>query len=161
MTAIAKSAKRHPAAKKCCGWEEPAIYCLYIRSVAEQSCVVWFSAITTGEENDLERIQKVALRIILKENYISYESALNITNLETLKARRSRLAKKFAIKCTKNEKTKDMFPLKSNVIDTRYSEKYEVTRAKTNRLAVSSIPTMQKLLNKIETEIVVHSYSIE
>ena len=26
MTAIAKSAKTHPAAKKCCGWEEPAIY---------------------------------------------------------------------------------------------------------------------------------------
>ena len=25
MRAIAKSAKRHPAAKKCCGWEEPAI----------------------------------------------------------------------------------------------------------------------------------------
>ena len=25
MTVIAKSAKRHPAAKKCCGWEEPAI----------------------------------------------------------------------------------------------------------------------------------------
>ena len=92
----------------------------------------------------------MALRIILKENYISYESALNITNLETLKARRSRLAKKFAIKCTKNEKTKDMFPLKSNVIDTRNSEKYEVTRAKTNRLAVSSIPTMQKMLNKMK-----------
>ena len=28
MTAIAKSAKRHPAAKKCCGWEEPTI-CSY------------------------------------------------------------------------------------------------------------------------------------
>ena len=26
MTAIAKSSKRHPAAKKCCGWEEPAIW---------------------------------------------------------------------------------------------------------------------------------------
>ena len=25
MTAIAKSAKRHPAAKKCCGWKEPAM----------------------------------------------------------------------------------------------------------------------------------------
>ena len=25
MTAIAKSAKRHPAAKKFCGWEEPAV----------------------------------------------------------------------------------------------------------------------------------------
>ena len=28
LTAIAKSAKWHPAAKKCCGWEEPAICCL-------------------------------------------------------------------------------------------------------------------------------------
>ena len=26
ISAIAKSAKTHPAAKKCCGWEEPAIY---------------------------------------------------------------------------------------------------------------------------------------
>ena len=25
MTAIAKSAKTHPAAKKFCGWEEPAL----------------------------------------------------------------------------------------------------------------------------------------
>ena len=25
MRAITKSAKRNPAAKKCCGWEEPAI----------------------------------------------------------------------------------------------------------------------------------------
>ena len=25
MKAIAKSAKTHPAAKKCCGWQEPAI----------------------------------------------------------------------------------------------------------------------------------------
>ena len=32
------------------------IYCLYIRSVAEQSSVVWSSSITSGEEYDLERI---------------------------------------------------------------------------------------------------------
>ena len=126
------------------------IYCLYIRSVAEQSCIVWFSTITTGEENDLERIQKVALRIILKENYTSYESALKITNLKTLKARRYQLARKFAVKCTKKEKTNDMFPLKPLTIDTRNSEKYEVTRAKTSRLAISSIPTMQRMLNKIK-----------
>ena len=41
-------------------------YCLYIRSVAEQSSVVWSSSKTSGEVNDLERIQKVALRIILQ-----------------------------------------------------------------------------------------------
>ena len=26
MAVIAKSAKTHDSAKKCCGWEEPAIY---------------------------------------------------------------------------------------------------------------------------------------
>ena len=29
MTAMAKSAKRHPAARKCCGWEELAIWLRY------------------------------------------------------------------------------------------------------------------------------------
>ena len=30
MTAIAKSSNTRPAAKKCCGWEEPAIWTLII-----------------------------------------------------------------------------------------------------------------------------------
>ena len=56
--------------------EMVSIYCLYIRSVAEQSSVVWSSSITVGEQNDLERIQKVSLKIILGANYHSYENAL-------------------------------------------------------------------------------------
>ena len=123
------------------------IYCLYIRSVAEQSSVVWSSSITSGESNDLERIQKVALRIILQSEYTDYNNALRITNLQTLKARRSFLSLKFAIKCTKSEKTCDMFPLNQTNIDTRQSEKYAVTKAKTSRLAKSAIPTMQRQLN--------------
>ena len=34
MIVIAKSAKRHLAAKKCCGWEEPAI-CTHCFSVLD------------------------------------------------------------------------------------------------------------------------------
>jgi hypothetical protein len=45
------------------------IYTLYIRSVAEQSAVVWHSSITKGEQRDIERIQKVALRVMLGEAY--------------------------------------------------------------------------------------------
>ena len=37
------------------------IYMMYIRSVLEQSCVIWHSSITSGERYDLERVQKVAL----------------------------------------------------------------------------------------------------
>ena len=125
------------------------IYCLYIRSVAEQSSVVWSSSITSGEEYDIERIQKVALRIILKDDYVQYSNALKLTNLETLKARRLLLSKRFATKCTKNDLTKDMFPLAAHTVDTRFPEKFQVTKAKTNRLALSAIPTMQRQLNKL------------
>ena len=123
---------------------------IYIRSVAEQSSIVWSSSITVGEQNDLERIQKVALRIILGENYVSYENALYITNLETLKARRTQLSKRFALKCTKNEVLCDMFPLTEHNVNTRNPERYHVTKARTNRLAVSAIPTMQRQLNKMK-----------
>ena len=123
------------------------IYCLYIRSVAEQSSVVWSSAITNGESLELERVQKVALRIILKDDYLSYEHALKATNLQTLSDRRRMLLKRFAIKCTKNERTVDMFPLKENRRNLRKKEVYQVTRARTDRLAYSAIPAMQRILN--------------
>ena len=97
------------------------------------------------------RIQKVALRIILAEYYLNYTNALSITKLETLKARRALLRKRFALNCTKNERTKDMFPLSTHSVNTRNPEKYQITKAKTNRLAVSAIPVMQRQLNNLNT----------
>ena len=41
------------------------IYVLYIRSILEQSCQVWHFSITQEEKGDIERVQKVACRIIL------------------------------------------------------------------------------------------------
>ena len=57
------------------------------------------------------------------------------------------LSKRFAVNCTKNERTKDMFPLSARNINLRNPERFEVTRARTNRLFRSSIPTMQRQLN--------------
>ena len=48
------------------------IYILYIRSVVEQSSVVWNSSITQEECLEIEWDQKVALRIIMNENYVNY-----------------------------------------------------------------------------------------
>ena len=53
------------------------IFILYIRSVLEQSCQVWHSSLTFENMTDIERVQKNALKIILKEEYITYEHALN------------------------------------------------------------------------------------
>ena len=113
----------------------------------EQSCVVWHSSLTKGEIMDIERIQKVALRIIIKQEYTSYEYALKSCGLKTLSERRTDLSLRFAKKCTVNPKTTDMFPQTRQERKTRVTGKFEVTRAKTGRLAKSAIPYMQKLLN--------------
>ena len=67
------------------------IYILYIRSLLEQSCQVWHYTITEEEIIDLERVQKVACRIILKDDYLGYDQALEVLELDTLKTRRNKL----------------------------------------------------------------------
>ena len=86
------------------------VYITYIRSLLEQSSNVWHSGLTLQNENDLERVQKVALRLILKEKYKSYENALNILQLDTLKQRRTDISLTFARKCLKSKKMKHLFP---------------------------------------------------
>ena len=122
------------------------IYTLYVRSVLEFNCCVWHFNITQEETHDIERVQKNSLRLILKENYTSYESALEATNLHTLETRRLELCKRFAVKCTKNQRTSNMFPLDI----TRHSNKYQVMFARNERLLNSAIPQMQRILNSIK-----------
>ena len=100
---------------------------------------------------DIERVQKNALKIILKEDYISYEHALTKVGLECLVERREKLCLKFARACLKNANVKDMFPLNDGVhLDIRQRDKFKVAFARTGRLKDSSIPHMQRLLNANE-----------
>ena len=85
------------------------IYVLFIRSLLEQSCTVWHSGLTVQNTEDLERIQKTSLKIILKEKYLSYEQALKVLDLETLNVRRENLCENFAKKSLKNKKLTEFF----------------------------------------------------
>ena len=67
------------------------IYHSKIRSILETSCVVWHSSITLKQRAMLERLQKCAFRVILKNNYESYENALKVMNMDTLDKRREKL----------------------------------------------------------------------
>ena len=109
---------------------------------------MWSSSLTEEDKTKLERIKKIALRIILKERYITYNNALSITKLSTLEERRIKLSYNFALKCTKNQKTSEMFPLNPNKC-TRVSETYKVPFAYTSRYANSAVPSMARLLNKL------------
>ena len=115
----------------------------------EQSCQVWNSSITEENSNDIERVQKNALKIILQDGYLSYENALHIMNFQELKLRREMLCEKFAKSCVSNEKTSKMFPQKNKLKHVRKNERFEVAYARTERLKNTSIPYMQRQLNNL------------
>ena len=124
------------------------IYVSYIRSILEQSCTVWHSSLTLEDSEDLERVQKSAMRIILKDQYHSYEQALQTLMLAKLSDRREKLCLKFAKKAAENPLTCDLFPLnEAEGVETRNQDKYKVQFANTGRLKDSAVPYLQRLLN--------------
>ena len=126
------------------------IYFLFIRSILEQSAVVWHSSLSNENSIDPERVQKSALKIILGERYKGYKYSLDFLGIQTLKERRRELCLKFAKKCLNNPKLKDMFPVssKTHSMITRKPEKYVVERAKTERYRNSPLIYMKMLLNQ-------------
>ena len=128
------------------------IYILFTRSILEQSSPVWHSSLTQDNSDDLERVQKSALKIILNDNYKTYKNALNLLELDSLSNRREQLCLEFAKKCTKHPKLKHIFPLnnKDHQMITRDEEKYMVHFVNTTRLQNSAILYMQRLLNENE-----------
>ena len=121
---------------------------MYVRSVVEQSCVVWHSSLTIKNSTDLERIQRVAVKIITNGAF-SYKEGLRELNLPTLKERRGMLCARFATKCLSSKKSNNMSKLNTstNKMKLRYQKKFKETYTKTNRLYNSAIPYMQRMLN--------------
>ena len=85
------------------------IYKTFVRSALEQSCTVWHSSLTKGNEREIERVQKAAVRLITNQTNKTYKEQLEIINIETLKKRRKKLCLKFALKCITTKKTSNMF----------------------------------------------------
>jgi hypothetical protein len=126
------------------------VYIAFIRSHCEQSSSVWHSGLTVQNKKDIERIQKFAFKIILKENYRTYQHALNILQLETLEDRRKSLCLTFATKCLGNPKMKHLFPPNNRIhqMVPRKYEHFQISHANTERLKGSPIIYMQNLLNE-------------
>ena len=74
--------------------------------------------------------------------------------LDSLEERREKLCLRFAKQCLRHEKLKDMFPKKiqNHQMKKRNGQRYVVEKTLTERYKRSSIPSMQRLLNKSEKE---------
>ena len=126
------------------------IYILFIRSILEQSSVVWHSSISDENSDDLERIQKSAVKVILGQRYMGYRKSLEFLGIQTLKERRKELCLKFAQKCLSNPKLRGMFPenRKAHQMKTRDPERFIIEKARTERFKRSPLNYMRMLLNK-------------
>ena len=111
---------------------------------------VWHSSLTLADRQDLERIQKAALKIILGKDYNGYEKSLEVLNMESLNQRRESMALKFVKNSLKNHNFSKLFPLKksNHGMSVRNGERYHVNIGKTERYKDSAVPFLQRLLNK-------------
>ena len=112
--------------------------------------MLWHSSLTIKNIVDLERVQKAAVRVIIGHGYDSYSQTLKSLNIETLYERRERLCLRFAKKSLDVENFKHLFPSYKNDhnMKKRYSPKYEQARTSSNRYKISTIPHLQRMLNK-------------
>ena len=129
------------------------IYKLHIRSCLEYNAVSFHSSLTSQQAAALERCQSVCLKVILQDNFVSYEAAMEMAGLKSLAERRIKRCLDFSKKCLKHPINKRMFPLNPNLGNQqiiRAREKYLVNFAYTNTYKNSTIPSCQRLLNSEE-----------
>ena len=97
-------------------------YIKEVRILAEHGVPIWNSGLTGEDINTLERIQKIALKIILREKYVSYEEALKFFGLQTMVDRRHQLCTNYAIKLYKSKHCTTFFHTSTKVVNTRQYE---------------------------------------
>ena len=74
-----------------------------VRGNLEYCSTVWHSGLTEPDTKDIERIQKAAVRIFMRNKYQGYEEALKFLKLDSLKERRIKMALNFAKRSLKLE----------------------------------------------------------
>ena len=135
------------------------IYCLFVRSAAEYCSVVWHENLTQEQSNAIERIQVVALKIILgkdcprkDDGHCDYPQLLRICKLDSLFDRRKKRMLIFGRKCIKHPNLSRLFPINTaNIQDPhniRNPELFQVNYARTSSYKYSAIPTIQRRLNE-------------
>ena len=125
------------------------IYIPHKRSVTEYCSTAFHSSLTVEQDKKLEAIQKISLKVILGDMYISYEASCEMAGLKTLDSRRSERSLSYGLKAVKHPENKQKFPHKQveSLHTLRAREKYHVNFARTEAYKRSAVPTIQSMLN--------------
>ena len=121
-----------------------------MRSVLEFAVPVWSGGISKHESNQIEKVQKTAVKIILQNKYSDYDSACNELKTENLNSRREKLCLKFARNNLNSKNT--FFATKLTKLNLRKQRKFQEMKCNTTRMFNSSIQYMSRLLNKLDVK---------
>ena len=127
-----------------------AIYIMYIRTALEYAAPVWHSSLTVAQDNQIERIQKRCLRIILGRDYADYPSAMLRLGIQSLSDRRKELTLRFARSLLRSPDHRNLLPPTMREVhgrETRHGHRLLVPRGKA-RYQKSALPYMVRLLNQ-------------
>jgi hypothetical protein len=135
------------------------IYSLFVRSYSEYCSVAWHDSLTQEQTNSIERLQIVALKIILGadcprklDGHFDYPEALILCNLKSLFDRRETRTLTFGKKCISHPTLKRIFPRNEATIEDqpnlRHRETFHVNFARTSSYQNSAIPSIQRRLNQ-------------
>ena len=121
------------------------VYTKEVRSILELAVPVWHSGLTLKQSQDIERIQKIAFRIILGSDYQSYQLACLQLSAQTLQSRRLKLCLKFSMKNLKSENC--LFEKIDRNVKTRKQDLVKEFKTNTTRYQNSSLPFLARLIN--------------
>ena len=128
------------------------VYEKEIRSVLELAVPAWHSGLTLRQSSDIERVQRIALNIILSDittgkSEYSYDMALVVLDLEPLSERREKLCMNFAKKSEKSRHS-DMFQKATFEHNTRQAKPtFKEYQSNTQRCYKSPLNYLTRLLN--------------
>ena len=123
------------------------VYQKEVRSILELAVPAWHPGLTAKLSTELERVQKVAVSIILGKS-VTYSVGMSLLNLDPLTKRRENLCKKFAKK-TLNSKHAEIFERNDCPRQTRYLQKFKHPICHTRRFYNSPVNYLTRILNNV------------
>ena len=132
------------------------VYYKQIRCILELAVAVWTPGLNKGESDQIERVQKCALHVIMGDNYQNYDHAAQLLEVDKLSQRRVQLCLNFARRLENHPKYSTWFHpaeevqppyIKTRSEKTLVQSKYTPVPYRTDRFSRSPLPYLTELLN--------------
>ena len=123
------------------------VYKKEIRSLLEYGAPVWHSSLSRNQKSEIENIQKLAFKMILKSSYTTCFRACAFFQTTTLDQRRQDICYRFAVKNLRSDNCMFDIVKQDHRLRTR-SMRVKEYKCHTSSYQKSSLPFLAKMINQ-------------